>query len=114
MRTRPRSSTRAGGHTYADMNRRVDAIVRGLIGAGVRHGMTVGLVMGTRPSALTTIIALNRIGAITCILRPGVINPSELRLSGAELLVVDPEHVAAMRRGSGDPHPRAGRRWRPA
>lgn len=85
------------GHTYADMNRRVDAIVRGLIGAGVRHGMTVGLVMGTRPSALTTIIALNRIGAITCILRPGVINPSELRLSGAELLVVDPEHVAAVR-----------------
>lgn len=85
------------GHTYADMNRRVDAIVRGLIGAGVRHGMTVGLAMGTRPSALTTIIALNRIGAITCILRPGVINPSELALSGAELLVVDPEHVAAVR-----------------
>jgi putative long chain acyl-CoA synthase len=85
------------GHTYADMNRRVDAIVRGLIGAGVRHGTMVGLAMETRPSALTTIIALNRLGAITCILRPGVINPTELRLSGAELLVVDPEHVDAVR-----------------
>ncbi|HTM22703.1 MAG TPA: alpha/beta fold hydrolase, partial [Kofleriaceae bacterium] len=39
--------------SYADANRRVDAVVRGLIAGGLRSSMRVGLLMDVRPSYLS-------------------------------------------------------------
>src|SRR5581483_718838 len=58
------------GFTHAAVKRRIDAIVRGLIGVGVRAGDHVGVLMGTRPTALALTIALNRLGAVAVLLRP--------------------------------------------
>src|SRR5262249_43958033 len=49
--------------TYADANRRVDAVVRGLIAVGVRPGQRVGVMMRSRPSHLSMVTALSRLGA---------------------------------------------------
>ena len=42
----------------------------GLISLGVRQGEHVGVLMGTRPSGLTVVAALNRLGAVAVLLRP--------------------------------------------
>src|SRR6185436_3889956 len=55
---------RGRAFTYADANRRVDAVVRGLIASGIRAGDRVGVMMKSRPSHLTITAALNRLGAV--------------------------------------------------
>ena len=42
----------------------------GLISIGVRQGEHVGVLMGTRPSALALVAALSRLGAVSVLLRP--------------------------------------------
>jgi len=50
--------------SYAEADRRVDAVVRGLISCGVRSGERVAVLMERRPSYLSAVAALNRMGAV--------------------------------------------------
>ncbi|HJK94544.1 MAG TPA: AMP-binding protein, partial [Polyangiaceae bacterium LLY-WYZ-15_(1-7)] len=92
---------RSRAFTFGDADRRVDAIVKGFWRCGVRPGDKVGVLMGARPSLLTAVTALNRLGAVTVLLRP---TDSEahlkeaLRLGQAGACVADPEHAEALRR----------------
>jgi putative long chain acyl-CoA synthase len=82
--------------TYRDADRRVDAVVRGLIRSGVRPDDRVAVFMHSRPSLLTMATALIRLGAI-----PVLIDPEEkqltleeaLALGDTRILAVDPDHV---------------------
>ncbi|WP_254716825.1 AMP-binding protein [Actinomadura sp. WMMB 499] len=81
-------------HTHAAARRRVDAVVRGLIHIGVRQGDAVGVLMGTRPSALALVAALSRLGAVAVLLRPDGDPAAEARLGGVTRVIADPEHAA--------------------
>ncbi|HTJ33980.1 MAG TPA: AMP-binding protein, partial [Dactylosporangium sp.] len=85
------------GHTYADAGVRVDNVVRGLLSIGVRPGEHVGVLMDTRPSALTAVAALNRIGAVAVLLRPDGATAREAELGDVRRIIADPEHATAAR-----------------
>ena len=57
-------------YTARDVNERIDNVVRGLIRIGVRQGEHVGVLMGTRPSALALAVAISRLGAVAVMMRP--------------------------------------------
>ncbi|HWF75075.1 MAG TPA: AMP-binding protein [Solirubrobacteraceae bacterium] len=78
-------------YTSAQVNERIDNIVRGLIEIGVRQGEHVGVLMGARPSALALAVALNRLGAVSVLLRPDGDVARELELGQAERIIADPE-----------------------
>jgi len=82
------------GHTWGAAKRRVDNIVRGLISLGIRQGEHVGVLMSTRPSAVAVVAALNRLGAVTVLLRTDGSLERELELGRVTRLIVDPEHAA--------------------
>jgi putative long chain acyl-CoA synthase len=84
-------------------NERIDAVVRGLISIGVRQGEHVGVLMGTRPSALALAVAINRLGAVSVLLRPDGDVQSEARLGQVDRIVADPER-APLAAGLGDLH----------
>jgi putative long chain acyl-CoA synthase len=99
--------------SYAEADRRVDAIVRGLIDRGVEPGARVGVLMDGRPSYLSVVAAINRLGAIAVLYKPRDElgdDPRRLELlaaalAGAKLvaLVTDPpnaEHAVAAWSGS--------------
>ncbi|MFF0522162.1 AMP-binding protein [Actinomadura nitritigenes] len=88
-------------HTHDAAKRRIDAIVRGLIHIGVRHGDAVGVLMGTRPTALALVAALSRLGAVAVLLRPDGDPAAEARLSGVTRVIADPEHAARAARLDG-------------
>jgi putative long chain acyl-CoA synthase len=79
--------------TRANAKARIDAVVRGLIDIGVRPGDRVGVLMSARPSAVVAIAALNRLGAIAVMLRPGGETAREVALGGAGIVVCDPERA---------------------
>jgi putative long chain acyl-CoA synthase len=83
-------------HTHAAAKRRTDNVARGLIAIGVRRGDHVGVLMETRPSALVAVAALNRLGAVAVLLRPGQDAAQEARLGQVSRLIVDPEHAEAV------------------
>ena len=91
--------------TYRDADRRVDNVVRGLVHCGVRKGSRVGVLMTTRPSYLSIVCALNRMGAVAVLLSPDSTRISlehAIRLLGEtgapmEALVADPEHASRAR-----------------
>lgn len=80
-------------HTFADADRRVDAIVRGLLDIGVRVGAHVGVLMHTRPTALALVTAINRLGAVVVLLRSGEDLAGDLAAGEVEHLVTDPDHA---------------------
>lgn len=88
-------------YSYADANRRVDAVVRGLLSMGVRQGTHVGVYMKSRPSAVAVACAANRLGAITVFLRPEGELEREIELAEVEVLIADPEHAEAARAATG-------------
>ena len=88
-------------HSYADANRRVDAVVRGLLSLGVRQGTSVGLYMRSRPSALALTAAVNRLGAVAVFLRPEGDLERELALGEVEVLIADPDHAERARAVAG-------------
>ena len=49
---------RGRAFTYAEANRRVDAVVRGLIACGVKPGTRVGVMMKSRPIHLSVVAAM--------------------------------------------------------
>jgi putative long chain acyl-CoA synthase len=81
--------------THATANARIDNVVRGLLSVGVRRGEHVGVLMDMRPSALVTVAALNRIGAVAVMVRPGENVTVEAALGRVTRLVADPEHAEA-------------------
>ena len=89
-------------YRHAAAKRRIDNVVRGLLSLGVRQGEHVGVLMGTRPSALAVVAALNRLGAVAVLLRPDGPVEREAELGQVTRIVADPEHAG----------PRAGGRRR--
>ena len=84
---------RGRAFTYADANRRVDAVVRGLVACGIKPGQKVGVMMTSRPSHLSVVCALNRLGAVAVLLSPDTpdaVLPRALELGEAEVLICDP------------------------
>lgn len=82
--------------SYADADRRVDAVVRGLIECGVRPAQRVGVLMGPRPTYLSIVTALNRLGAVSVLLSPDMKRDGlERALAAGEVehLVADPANV---------------------
>ncbi len=80
-------------HSFRDADRRVDAIVRGLLEIGVRAGEHVGVLMHTRPTALALVGAINRLGAVAVMLQPDEDVAADIALAGVEHLVSDPDHA---------------------
>lgn len=83
--------------TYREADRRVDNVVRGLLHVGVRPGMHVAVLMATRPSYLSIVCALNRLGAVAVLLSPDstrITIEHALELAPWDFLVTDPEHAA--------------------
>ncbi len=91
---------RGRAFTYAEANRRVDAIVRGLLACGVKTGTRVGVMMKSRPSHLSVVAACSRLGAVSVLLSPDTsdtVLPRALDLGEVEFLIVDPETAARVR-----------------
>jgi putative long chain acyl-CoA synthase len=95
---------RGRAFSYAEADRRVDAIVRGLIDRGIEPGRRVGVLMDGRPSYLSVVAAINRLGAIAVLFKPhDQLDVDEARrleilaeaLASAELvaLIADPPNV---------------------
>ncbi len=82
-------------HTYEAVNRRIDNVVRGLIEVGARQGTRVGVLMGTRPSALVAIAALSRLGAVAVLMPPDADLEQAVRLGGVTDIITDPANLAA-------------------
>ncbi|MCA9536896.1 MAG: alpha/beta fold hydrolase [Myxococcales bacterium] len=83
--------------SYAEADRRVDNVVRGLIACGVRPGERVAVLMDGRPSYLSVVTALSRLGAVAVLLSPDERRVSVARaLSRVEVqyVVCDPENTA--------------------
>ncbi|MFT3695995.1 MAG: alpha/beta fold hydrolase [Kofleriaceae bacterium] len=91
---------RGRAFTFAEANRRVDAVVRGLVACGVKPGMRVGVMMKSRPSQLTIVGAINRLGAVSVLLSPETTDDTmakSLALGEAEVVIVDPDNAARTR-----------------
>jgi len=84
-------------YSYADANRRVDAIVRGLLSVGVRQGEHVGIYMRSRPSALALTAAVSRLGAVAVLLRLHGDLKRETDLGEIQHLIAEPEHAERAR-----------------
>jgi putative long chain acyl-CoA synthase len=86
--------------SYAEANARVDNVVRGLIACGIRPGERVAVLMGSRPSYLSAVTALNRLGAVAVLLAPEL-SDSDLAKAVSDLsvgaLMCDPDHAARAR-----------------
>ncbi len=102
------------GHTRAAVNERIDNVVKGLLQIGVRQGEHVGVLMPTRPSALTAVAALNRLGAVAVLMRPDAEHEREAELGKVDRIICDPENAERHGGRDGPPGLRARRRRRPA
>jgi putative long chain acyl-CoA synthase len=87
---------RGRAFTYAVAQRRVDDVVRGLWSCGVRRGWRVGVWMHSRPSLLTALTALMRLGAVAVLAPPeshGEALRATLHEALARAVVCDVDHV---------------------
>jgi putative long chain acyl-CoA synthase len=89
-------------YRQADVKRRVDNVVNGLVQMGVRPGDRVGVLMETRPSAITVVAALSRLGATAVLLRPDGDLRREAALGKVTWVIADPEHVDRLGEVEGD------------
>ena len=84
--------------SYADANRRVDNVTRGLLHCGIVPGQRVGVLMGRRPSYLSVVAALSRVGAVSVLFGSDRVPLDRgIELGSVEVIVADPEHAAAAR-----------------
>ncbi len=91
------------GYNAKEINERIDNVVRGLISIGVRQGEHVGVLMGTRPSALAVAVAISRLGAVSVMLRPDGDVAREAELGQVQRVISDPER-APLAAGLGEVH----------
>src|SRR5690606_8450169 len=92
--------------SYADANRRVENVTRGLLDLGVRPGQHVGVLMRGRPSHLSLVTAVNRIGAVAVLLSPELSDADlerALALDSLQFLATDPENAARAKRAFDGP-----------
>jgi putative long chain acyl-CoA synthase len=82
-------------HTYEAVDRRINNVVRGLIGVGVRQGAHVGVLMETRPSALVAIAALSRLGAVAVLMPPDGDLAEAARIGAVSDVIADPGNLDA-------------------
>ncbi len=80
-------------YTARDFNERIDNVVRGLIEIGVRQGEHVGVLMGSRPSAVSVTMAISRLGAVAVLMRPDGEVAREAQLGQVERIIADPERA---------------------
>ena len=88
---------RGRAFSYAQADQRVDHVVKGLHATGVRPGARVGVLMSARPSTLTAVAALNRLGAVAVMLRPEGSDEELMRCleaAGAGTMIAEPEAAA--------------------
>jgi putative long chain acyl-CoA synthase len=78
--------------SYAEADRRVDAIVRGLIDRGITAGMRVGVLMAGRPTYLSLVAALNRLGAVAVLCKAQESMDAIVQIELAAL-ICDPPNV---------------------
>lgn len=86
--------------SWADADRRVSYVVRGLWACGVRPGHRVAIVMVNRPSYLTLVAALSRLGAVSVLLgheMPGLDIAEALAVASVDHVVAEPERAARVR-----------------
>ncbi|MTD44401.1 AMP-binding protein [Conexibacter sp. W3-3-2] len=88
-------------HSHRDAKRRIDNVVRGLVSIGVRQGEHVGVLMETRPSALVTVAALSRLGAVGVLLRPDGNPTREAELGQTTKIIADPDNMHIALRAEG-------------
>ncbi|MBI4954274.1 MAG: alpha/beta fold hydrolase [Myxococcales bacterium] len=86
--------------TYRDADARVSHVTAGLIACGVEPAARVGVLMAPRPSCLSLVTAVNRLGAVPVLCNP-TLGDEALRsaLAAAEVTVLatDPENAARAR-----------------
>ncbi len=84
--------------SYRASDTRVTNVARGLYSCGVRPGNRVAVVMGSRPSFLSIVSALSRLGAVAVIVPPDAA-ASEVRRAidalGVTHCATEPENAAA-------------------
>ena len=86
--------------TYAEADRRVNAVVKGLIHCGIRPGQRVGVLMEQRPSYLSIVAAVNRLGAVSVLIGTDSTRATierALALGEVEVLVTDPANAELAR-----------------
>lgn len=86
--------------TYKDADRRVSNVVRGLVACGVKPGTKVGVLMEARPSYLSMVTALNRMGAVAVLLAPDSTRATletAIGSVGVDAFVTDPENAQRAR-----------------
>ncbi len=80
-------------YSAREVGERIDNVVRGLISIGVRRGEHVGVLMGSRPTALALVVAISRLGAVSVLLRPDGDVAREVELGQVERIIADPERA---------------------
>jgi putative long chain acyl-CoA synthase len=78
-------------YSHEAVKRRIDNVVRGLLSLGIRQGEHIGVLMSTRPSGLSVVAALNRLGAVAVLMRPDGPVAHEAELGQVTRIVADPE-----------------------
>ncbi len=90
--------------SYRDADTRVGNVARGLISCGVRPGDRVGVVMGSRPSFLSMVTALSRVGAVA-VVAPVDATSAAIAAAFEEakvgVVASDPEHAPRVRAATG-------------
>jgi putative long chain acyl-CoA synthase len=84
--------------SYAQADARVDAVVHGLWSIGVRPASRVLVCMENRPSMLSVIAAISRLGAVAALVPPALASTAAASLvhaARAQCVVADPEHASA-------------------
>jgi putative long chain acyl-CoA synthase len=89
-------------YSHEAVKRRVDNVVRGLLSLGIRQGEHVGVLMSTRPSGLSVVAALNRLGAVAVLMRPDGPVAHEAELGQVNRIIADPELAGRAREAKPD------------
>ena len=87
--------------SYRQANERVDAVARGLISLGIMPGDRVAVLMRVRPSHLSIVTAVGRIGAVPMLISPALSDDAIAEVLAGEpvrAIVVDPESLARIDR----------------
>ncbi len=91
---------RGRAFSYGDADQRVDNVVRGLLHCGVEPRHRVAVLMRRRPSYLTSVAAVSRLGAVAVLLRPEdprLALKDALSIAGVDRVLADPESAEEAR-----------------